>query len=190
MAADGPRNLADVEIEEPSSRRRDEFLAAVARSRELHGVFASPPSDAAAYDAWLARIAADTHFGHFVIEAASGALAGVVNVNEVVRGGFQSGYLGYYAFVPHAGRGLLRAGLSRVLDRVFGELGLHRVEANIQPENDASLALVRRLGFRREGFSPGYLKVQGEWRDHERFALTREEWRAGGEGPRRRGHRL
>ena len=104
-------------------------------------------------------------------------LVGVVNLNEIVRGNFQSAYLGYYAFAPHVGRGYMREGLTLALRWVFGELRLHRVEANIQPGNEASLALVRRLGFRREGASPRYLKIAGRWRDHERWALLAEEWR-------------
>jgi ribosomal-protein-alanine N-acetyltransferase len=101
-----------------------------------------------------------------------------VNVNNIVRGGFQSGFLGYGAFASHAGQGLMTRGLEAVLGIVFRELGLHRVEANIQPANHRSIALVRRLGFEREGFSPAYLMVGGQWRDHERWALRAEYWAA------------
>lgn len=113
-----------------------------------------------------------------MIDGECGALGGVVNLNEIVRGSFESAYLGYYAFEPHGGRGLVYAGLRLVIARAFGELGLHRLEANIQPENSKSIALVKRLGFTREGFSPRYLKLGGRWRDHERWALLREYWRA------------
>jgi ribosomal-protein-alanine N-acetyltransferase len=113
----------------------------------------------------------------------SGELAGVINVSEIVRGPFQSAYLGYYAFVPHAGRGYMTEGLALALRWIFGELRLHRVEANIQPGNAASRALARRLGFRREGLSPRYLKVGGRWRDHERWALTVDDWRRQRRGP-------
>ncbi len=67
-----------------------------------------------------------------------------------------------------------------VPNRAFGELGLHRLEANIQPDNAASIALVRKPGFRLEGYSPRYLKIAGRWRDHERWAILAEEWRRHG----------
>lgn len=166
-----------VYLEQPSARRRVEFLVAVRRSRRLHGRFAHPPKDAAAYDDWLARLRRSSSEGHFVVHRESAVLVGVINVNEIVRGTFQSGYLGYYALEPHAGRGLMSAGLRLVVSRAFRQLGIHRLEANIQPENAVSIALVQRLGFSREGFSPKYLKIGGCWRDHERWALLRENWR-------------
>ena len=105
-----------------------------------------------------------------------GELAGVVNVNEIVRYSFQSAYLGYYAFTPHAACGFMREGLQLVIERAFDELRLHRLEANIQPANVRSIALVRSLGFRNEGLSRRYLKISGRWRDHERWALLVDDW--------------
>jgi ribosomal-protein-alanine N-acetyltransferase len=68
-------------------------------------------------------------------------------------------------------------GLAAVLAQAFGVERLHRLEANVQPDNRDSRALVERLGFRLEGFSPRYLKIAGQWRNHERWALTREDWK-------------
>jgi len=96
---------------------------------------------------------------------------------RVVRGSFCSGYLGYYALAPYQGRGYVREGLKAVIRMAFGEYALHRLEANIQPDNVRSIGPVRAVGFRREGYSPTYPKVGGRWRDHERWALTVEDWR-------------
>ena len=84
-------------------------------------------------------------------------------------------YAGFLV-IDMADGGLMRDGLAQVIGIAFGVLGLHRLEANIQPSNKPSISLVTRLGFRHEGFSPQYLMVAGAWRDHERFALTAEDW--------------
>jgi ribosomal-protein-alanine N-acetyltransferase len=80
----------------------------------------------------------------------------------------------------------MSAGLALALECVFLTLRLHRVEANVQPGNAPSLALIRRMGFRREGVSLRYLKVGGRWRDHQRWALTVEDWKQRRRGMRRR----
>ena len=103
------------------------------------------------------------------------ALLGCMNLNEIVQGAFQNAFLGYWIGAPHVRRGYAAEALALVLAYAFGELQLHRLEANIQPGNEASIALVRRAGFRREGFSPRYLHILGAWRDHERWAITRED---------------
>ncbi len=100
----------------------------------------------------------------------------MVNLDDIVRGCFRSAYLGYYAFAPYAGRGLMQKGLSQVVTHAFEKMKLHRLEANIQPGNTASRALVKKLGFQREGFSRRYLKINGRWRDHERWAILAEDW--------------
>jgi ribosomal-protein-alanine N-acetyltransferase len=152
----------------------------VRASRDLHRDWVGPPTSALAYAAWLLRLRGDRHVGFLAVRDEDDAIAGVVNLNEVVRGPFQSAYLGYYANAVLAGRGYMREALTLALERAFGPIGLHRVEANIQPANRRSIALVESLGFRREGFSPRYLKVGGRWCDHERWALLREDWRARG----------
>ena len=166
-----------VQLKKPSALDEPAFLAAARRSRAFLRRWAPPPCTAKAYRAYLQRLRKPTHDGRFVVLRTSRELVGVINLNEIVRGRFRSAYLGYYAFVPHTGRGYMTEALALVLRWAFRELHLHRVEANIQPGNEASRALVRRLGFRREGFSRRYLKIAGRWRDHERWALLAEDWR-------------
>lgn len=163
-------------LETPSRKRKDEFLDAVARSRQLHDCWVAPPCTEEAFDVYLERLKLPTNAGFWVVTEAD-ELAGVINLSEIVRGVFRSAYLGYYAFVPFAGRGYMRRGLQAVVSRAFRKLRLHRLEANIQPGNETSRQLVARLGFRCEGYSPRYLKIAGRWRDHERWAMTAEEWK-------------
>ena len=147
------------------------FIAAAQASRRLHQRWVTAPGDAEAFARNLARFDGVAHHS-FVVEAA-GQLAGVVNLTNVILGGFCSGYLGYYAFAGFEGRGLMTQGLNAVVRHAFKDLGLHRVEANIQPGNLASIALARRCGFQLEGYSPKYLKIAGRWRDHERWARVK-----------------
>jgi len=162
------------------ARKRDqkEFLSCVRRSRRLHRPWVSPPNSPEAFQAFLAWTRRPSHEGFLVCLHSTGEIVGVIHLNEVVRGCFQSAYLGYCAFSPHAGRGYMTEGLGLVLTKAFRELKLHRLEANIQPLNRASIRLVRRLGFRKEGLSPRYLKIRGQWQDHERWAILAEEWRS------------
>ena len=102
------------------------------------------------------------------------AIIGFFNLSHITRGLLQSAYLGYAAGKPYAGNGYMREGIQLVLRNAFLGLRLHRVEANIQPGNRASIALARGAGFRREGFSPRYLKIGGRWRDHEHWVMLAE----------------
>jgi [ribosomal protein S5]-alanine N-acetyltransferase len=172
------KNAGRVLLERPAPRREAEFLALVQKSRSLHRSWVTPPATPGEYRMYLARFRQRAHEGFFLVLRETRALAGVVNLNEIVRGQFGSATLGYYAFAPTAGRGFITEGLALVLDRAFKVMRLHRLEANVQPGNEASIALLRRLGFRREGFSPRYLKIGRRWRDHERWAILADEWAA------------
>jgi [ribosomal protein S5]-alanine N-acetyltransferase len=157
----------------------DEFLELVRSSVELHRPWVDPPGTREKFVAYLESRRGVGDDGFLVCEVGSGRIVGVVNLNNIVRGSFQSAYLGYYAGAAFAGRGHMAEGILLVARYAFGDMGLHRLEANIQPENVASIALVRKCGFRKEGFSPRYLKVAGEWRDHERWALLADEFNDG-----------
>jgi ribosomal-protein-alanine N-acetyltransferase len=105
---------------------------------------------------------------------------GAIALNEIVRGPFQGCYLGYWIGRPFARRGFMTEAVALIVRHAFVHLGLHRVEANIIPRNRASLALIRRAGFRHEGLARRYLCIAGRWQDHEHWAVTVEDWRARG----------
>jgi [ribosomal protein S5]-alanine N-acetyltransferase len=149
-----------------------EFLDLVAASVDLHRPWMSLPSTPERFQEHVARYSASEDESLLVCHRETGAIAGLFNINSVIRGRFQNGSLAYAAFVPYAGRGYLSEGLALVIRHAFEDLRLHRLEAQIQPENSASLRLVERAGFRREGYSPELLFIDGIWSGHERWAIT------------------
>ncbi|HJK94749.1 MAG: alanine acetyltransferase [Sandaracinus sp.] len=152
------------------------FLEACRDSTALHHPWVSPPTDREGFAAYLARESASFRL-LLVRRREDDALIGVFNLSQIVRGVFRSAYLGYYGFSATTGRGYMHEGMTLLVHHAFLTIGLHRIEANVRPENRASIALVRRSGFEREGYSPNYLFLDGAWRDHERWAIRREIWR-------------
>lgn len=165
-------------IRPPERADAGEFLEAVERSRPLHHPWVFPATTTRAFHAYVRTRKRSDQWGALVCAADDGRIVGVININNIVRGGMCGGALGYYAFVGGENRGLMTEGLAAVLDRAFDRqgLGLHRLEANIQPGNVPSRKLVERLGFRHEGFSPKFLFIGGAWRDHDRWAITADMW--------------
>jgi [ribosomal protein S5]-alanine N-acetyltransferase len=159
----------------PVEDDRTEFVERLAASVDLHDPWLEPGDPDPWFDRLLARNLTSSDRSLLVCDAADGSIAGVINLSQIVMGPLRSAFLGYYAFEPFAARGYMRAAMPHVLRYAFEELGLHRVQANVQPENEASIALVRRAGFRREGFSPRYLFIRGQWRDHEQWVMLAED---------------
>jgi [ribosomal protein S5]-alanine N-acetyltransferase len=149
-----------------------EFLELARASVHLHHPWMSLPTTPADFQAYIKRYQQPGQESLLVCLRGTGAIAGQVNINSIIRGRFQSASLGYAAFAPTAGHGYMTEGVGLVIRYAFEELRLHRLEANIQPGNHASLKLVRRLGFRNEGLCPEMLFIDGAWRDHERWAIT------------------
>jgi [ribosomal protein S5]-alanine N-acetyltransferase len=167
-----------VHLERPTSSRERDYLDACHRSRALHRGLVAAAATPADYRDYLDRSARPGHESFFVVAAASGQLAGVVNILDIVRNAKSTGRLSYFAFVPHAGSGLMREGVGQVIDVAFRELDLARLDADIQPGNSRSRGLVQRLGFRRGGTPPLQLKIGSRWREHERWTLLRADWAA------------
>lgn len=153
-----------------------ELIAANLASIALHEPWVFPCRDETSFHAYCSRCDGERAVGLIAREKSSGRIAGVVNLSEIVRGFFQNAYLGYYGVAGMNRRGFMTEAVRLAVSYAFEEQGLHRLEANIQPGNTPSRALVERLGFRREGYSPRYLKIGGEWRDHERWAILSEDW--------------
>lgn len=177
-----PGSRFRIYLRRPAASDADLFLSAVHASKRLHGAWVSAPSTRAAFRDYLTRfgkpVRGAQHLGFVAATIEDDALVGVLNLSEIVRGAFESAYLGYYAFAPLAGRGYMTEALTLLLDAAYRDVGLHRVEVNIQPSNLRSLALVERIGFAREGYSRRYVKIGGRWRDHVRFAMIAEDWPA------------
>ncbi|MFD9033223.1 GNAT family N-acetyltransferase [Streptomyces sp. NPDC059567] len=161
-----------VELSPLTLSDQDEFCTLVRASTELHRPWMQLPATPEEFQVWMRRFEDGTNQGLLVRVRETGEAAGMVNINSIIRGRYQGASLGYAAFAPSAGYGYMTEGLTATLQYAFTDLRLHRLEANIQPANKASLALVQRLGFHYEGVSPAYLYIDGGWRDHERWAIT------------------
>ena len=155
---------------------RGAFLDAVARSRALHHPWAYPPDTPDAFDAYI-KVHPARHALAVVVDHED-PLVGVYTLSQIHHGSFRNAYLGYYAFLPHAGNGYMREAMTLVFRYAFGELRLHRLQANVQPGNERSLALLRSTGWREEGYARRYVKVGGRWRDHVLFAILAEDARS------------
>ena len=156
----------------PTAADAREFAAAAAASKALHRPWITAPTTPEAFRAWRKRLAQPTHCALLACRSDTSQIVGVFTITNIVMGPFRSAFLGYFAFTGHEGQGLMAEGLRAVVRYAFRTLKLHRLEANIQPGNAPSVALVRSCGFSPEGYSPRYLKVGGRWRDHERWAMV------------------
>ena len=164
-------------LRRPTPADAEAFIEMARRSRRLHRPWVYLSDDPTVFERYLDRIGSDRHAGFLACRCSDGAIVGLVNLSEIVRGGLQGAYMGFFASADHAGEGYMTEAVSLALDYAFRELRLHRIEANIQPGNTRSRALAKRCGFRHEGLSRRYLKIGGRWRDHQRWAILAEEWK-------------
>jgi ribosomal-protein-alanine N-acetyltransferase len=177
--------LTDGEVTVRPLRLRDAPSWSEARRRNVDWLReweATPPGGRAAvptsigtFVAMTRRLRQDARQGRSLPFAVcvGGEFAGQINVGGVVRGSLQSAHLGYWIDARVAGRGVMPTAVALLVDHCFVEVGLHRVEVNIRPENAASRRVVEKLGFREEGLRREFLHISGEWRDHLSYALVR-----------------
>jgi len=168
----------------PTRADRGEYMTVRLDSRaHLEPWEATPPNGPDPFSPEHFKGFLETCNGHtshrlLVCLGGSGEIIGQIGLGGILRGPFESCFVGYWLAAHRTGRGYMSEALDLGLAFAFDRLALHRVEANIMPENDLSKALVGRLGFRFEGLARRYLRINGRWRDHEHWAMTVEEWRA------------
>lgn len=163
-------------LRKPTAEDLPELLSLHQRSKDFHSPWVDSLVTEHECKNYIDRCQNDDFEGLLIGHLTENKIVGVANISQIFYRAFQNAYLGYYVDVDFAGQGFMSEGVRLAINYAFDTLGLHRVEANIQPENRASVNLVNRLGFTKEGFSRRYLKIHGEWRDHERWALTVEDW--------------
>jgi [ribosomal protein S5]-alanine N-acetyltransferase len=154
---------------------RDEFMRL---NRMSPSPFVTLPTTPARFSRYLARAKSPDMLRLALRRNEDDVLLGSLEVSQIARGILQSAYLGYQIGRPFEGQGYMSEAVGLILDHAFAALKLHRLEANIQPTNMASIRLVKRLGFRNEGTARRYLKIRGRWQDHQRWAILAEEWRS------------
>ncbi|HEV7797726.1 MAG TPA: GNAT family N-acetyltransferase [Pyrinomonadaceae bacterium] len=169
---------ARILLRSPTRKDQTEFISLNRTSVSFHRGLVSPPKTPEQFAAFLRKSGREDSVSLLICLVTDGAIIGAINLSQIFRGGFQSAYLGYYIGAQYAGQGYMTEALRLALRYAFQGLKLHRLEANIQPGNNASIALVRRAGFIREGYSRRYLKISGRWRDHERWAIVTDDWKA------------
>ena len=165
-------------LRHPAQSDFGELAERYSASRELFRGVASIKFDRVSFGEMLASADSETKQSFLICRYEDNAIVGTVTLSQIFRKAFQNAYLGYQLFGGFTGNGYMTNAVDQVLRLAFIDLGLHRVEANVQPENKPSIAVLKRSGFAKEGFSRRYLKISGRWRDHERWAILKEDWAA------------
>lgn len=155
----------------------EEMRALFIESRKFYKGLIDTPDTIEKFAAYVARNESDANECFVICRLADEKIVGAINLSQIFRKAFQNAYLGYSLGVHDTGKGFMTEAVRLVLRFAFRDLKLHRVEANVQPDNLPSINVLKRCGFTREGFSRKYLKIGGRWRDHERFAIIREDWK-------------
>jgi ribosomal-protein-alanine N-acetyltransferase len=158
-------------IQPPEAEDEDAFLMAMRDSIGLHHPWVTAPKDHAGWQRYMKRLERVNETGFLVKRINDGVICGVINLNIITYEALCSAYVSYFGVAGQVEKGYMKEGMLQVIQHAFDELGLHRLEANIQPGNLASIGLVQSTGFHYEGYSPRFLLINGQWCDHERWAV-------------------
>ena len=168
-----------VYLRAPEPEDCDSLVSLYRSSRQHFRGFAHSDYSRERFELMQLDSAKDSNENFLICRTDDNAIIGTLNFSQIFRGSFQNAYLGYQLFAGYTGNGYMTEAVAIALRYAFNDLGLHRIEANVQPVNKASVAVLLRSGFTKEGFSKRYLKINGRWRDHERWAILKEDWEAG-----------
>ena len=152
-----------------------EFIARAVESLDFHRKWIKLPVESDEFKRYLSRFDEESAFFFVICDAHSDSIVGFVSLTGIEREPYHRARLGYGVFVRYARMGYISDGLKQVVNFAFEILNLHRLEADIQPENSLSKRLVEKMGFTCEGVSRGFIHINGEWIDHERWALASED---------------
>jgi ribosomal-protein-alanine N-acetyltransferase len=167
-----------VHLRHPQVSDFEELVDRYRSSRKHLAGLAPAAFDQARFDKILAAPTDESNEFFVICRNTDDEIVGLINLSQIFRKAFQNAYLGYQLFAGYTGQGFMTEAVGTVLRFAFIKIKLHRIEANVQPQNEASINVLRRCGFTKEGYSPKYLKIGGRWRDHERWAIIKEDWKA------------
>ena len=170
-------NGKKIYLRPPKSSDLMKFTEMNKKSQKFHKNLANPPKDEKSFTEFLEKNLRNENECFLICTNENERIAGAINLSQIFYGGFKNAYLGYYIGAEFAGNGFMSEAIKLILKFAFQNLKLHRIEANVQPHNLSSIAVLKKNGFIKEGFSRKYLKISGRWRDHERWAIIKENWR-------------
>jgi ribosomal-protein-alanine N-acetyltransferase len=165
------KNYSVATLRRLSLSDESEFLSKSIASKKIHRSWVLVPTTKKQFRDYVEEMNSDVNKAFAVVDPQSNTIAGIVELRDIFMFDFKNSYITYYAFHQHLRKGFMKLGVMQAITIAFKKLKLHRLEANIQPENKASIALAKSCGFTKEGFSPKFIKKGGRWKDHERWAL-------------------
>lgn len=165
-----------ITLRPPGPADSRQYALLMKKSAPVYRGLIGPYEGKAQFDEYLQRCRQDDFFGFLICRNADGLILGNINLFHITLQRLRSACVGYFVGAPFSRQGYATEALQLILQFAFKKVKLHRVEANIQPQNAPSIALVKRAGFTREGYSRRYLKIAGRWCDHERWAILAEDW--------------